>query len=166
MTFGRCPWLAPSVWNRYFRLFLVANDSSMSETRERSLPEPSLLGNFHVSRGPTSLLQLLAQASRKIIGRILDLGPESRATMEELRSDEWFNACSEVNRVKMCDITLLRWKKTTQGKWRSLIMDMHRISTKNAEKNCIKLILSLSDRMSSYWPGFLPCVTEWVPLPY
>lgn len=77
----------------------------MSETRGRSLPELSSLGNFHVSSGPESLLQLLPQASRKIIGRILDLGPESRATMEELRSDEWFNgisACSEENRVKIC----------------------------------------------------------------
>lgn len=92
----------------------------MSETRERSLPEPSLLGNFHVSRGPTSLLQLLAQASRKIIGRSLDLGPESRATMEELRSDEWFNACSEVNRVKMCGYNSSTLEEDHTGKMEKL----------------------------------------------
>lgn len=105
MTLSCCPWLAPSEWDQSFRLFLAADNSSMSDIHRYPPPELSSQGEVHVSRGPESLLQLLPQASRKMIGRILDLRPESRATMEDLRSDEWFKGispCSEGGCLEIC----------------------------------------------------------------
>ena len=40
------------------------------------------------------MLQLLPQPTRKIIGKLLDLDPKSRATIEDLRFDEWYSGIS------------------------------------------------------------------------
>ena len=40
-------------------------------------------------KGPWRLLRLLPRVSRFIIGRMLDVDPKSRATLEEVMSDSW-----------------------------------------------------------------------------
>lgn len=42
-----------------------------------------------IIRGPWRLLRLLPRESRHIIGKMLELKPEPRATLEEIFSDEW-----------------------------------------------------------------------------
>ena len=91
MTLRQCPWLQPRPWDLSFRLFTSTNVSFVSATHSFSSPEISSLVDFDVDRGPQSLLQLLPQPPRKIIGKMLDLNSESRATIEDLRSDEWYN---------------------------------------------------------------------------
>lgn len=54
--------------------------------------------------GPESLLQLLPQPARKIIGKLLDLNPESRATIEDLRSDQWYSGISGCQRESFSEI--------------------------------------------------------------
>lgn len=105
MTLRRCPWRQPSLRDQSFRLFLAADESFVSDMHRGSVPGLSSFGDFNVGRGPKSLLQLLPQASRKIIGRTLDLHPKSRATMGELRSDGWFKeigACPGADYGKLC----------------------------------------------------------------
>jgi len=40
-------------------------------------------------KGPIRLLRLLPRESRHIIGRMLELDPRRRATMEEILADPW-----------------------------------------------------------------------------
>lgn len=91
MTLRQCPWIQARPSDRSFCLFASTNDSVLSADHTFSPRE--FLSPIHsdVERGPESLLQLLPQPARKIIGKLLDLNPESRATIEDLRSDEWYS---------------------------------------------------------------------------
>lgn len=91
MTLRQCPWLQARPWDQSFRLFTSTDDSFASANHTFSPPELSSLDDFNIDRGPESLLQLLPQPARKIIGKMLDLNSESRPTIEDLRSDEWYN---------------------------------------------------------------------------
>ena len=46
-------------------------------------------GKQEVIRGPWRLLRLLPRESRTIIGRMLDINPKKRATLEEILEDPW-----------------------------------------------------------------------------
>lgn len=53
-------------------------------------PAPSTVqGSGQQIKGPYRLLRLLPRESRYIIGRMLDLDPKRRATLEEIWYDEW-----------------------------------------------------------------------------
>lgn len=47
-----------------------------------------------VIKGPWRLLRLLPRESRHIIGRMLELDPKKRATMEEVLADPWVSGTS------------------------------------------------------------------------
>ena len=94
MTLRQCPWLQARPWDQSFRLFTMTNDSIVAANHTLShheLPLPIYSG---VERGPESLLQLLPQPAQKIIGKLLDVNPESRATIEDLRSSQWYSEIS------------------------------------------------------------------------
>jgi serine/threonine protein kinase len=91
MTLRQCPWLQPRPWDQSFRLFTLTDDLLVSANHTFSPPELPSLVDFSVDRGPESLLQLLPQHTRKIIGKMLDPNPDFRATIEDLRSDRWYN---------------------------------------------------------------------------
>jgi serine/threonine protein kinase len=42
-----------------------------------------------VIKGPWRLLRLLPRETRHIIGRMLELDPKKRATLEEIHADKW-----------------------------------------------------------------------------
>ena len=49
-------------------------------------------GKQEVIRGPWRLLRLLPRESRTIIGRMLDVNPKKRATLEEILEDPWIHS--------------------------------------------------------------------------
>lgn len=106
MTLRRCPWLQPRPWDQSFRLFTSTDNRRVSANYTFSISELSSPVDFGADRGPDSLLYLLPQPARKIIGKMLDLNPESRATMTDLRSDEWFSGilgCQREDSIKCTD---------------------------------------------------------------
>lgn len=57
-----------------------------------------------VIKGPWRLLRLLPRESRTIIGRMLDVNPKRRATLEEMMSDPWISnspVCSQMEEGKV-----------------------------------------------------------------
>lgn len=94
MTLRQCPWLQPRPWDQSFRLFIPTDDLFVSANHTVTSPEVPPLVELSFDRGPESLLQLLPQPAQKIIGKMLDLNPESRATIKDLRFDEWYNGIS------------------------------------------------------------------------
>lgn len=104
MTLRQCPWLQARPWDQSFRLFTTTNDSIMAANQ--TLPHHELPLPIHsgIERGPESLLHLLSQPARKIIGKLLYVNPESRATIEDLRSDEWFSGISHCQREDFSEL--------------------------------------------------------------
>lgn len=115
MCLRRFPWKAPRLSDNSYRLFvsppdpgqdqlLAASRSSKSiapQTTEGSKTEGSTEtpqtnsngGGQAVSqqqiKGPMRLLRLLPRETRHIIGRMLELDPRKRATMDEILADPW-----------------------------------------------------------------------------
>ncbi|KAL8932151.1 MAG: hypothetical protein Q9211_006495, partial [Gyalolechia sp. 1 TL-2023] len=57
------------------------------------VPKPEVI------KGPWRLLRLLPRESRSIIGRMLEVNPKQRATLEEMMTDPWINnspVCSQI----------------------------------------------------------------------
>jgi tRNA A-37 threonylcarbamoyl transferase component Bud32 len=86
MTLRRFPWKAPKQSDNSFKLFSM-------------LPEPNPENPEHKSRskGQYRLLRLLPHASRPLIGKMLELNPLDRATLEQIYSDPWFDAIEVCN---------------------------------------------------------------------
>jgi serine/threonine protein kinase len=79
-----------------------ANPSSAAPTSGQSQQAPQVI------KGPWRLLRLLPRESRHIIGRMLEVDPKKRATLEEIMEDKWVTnspVCSqeEGGRVLRCD---------------------------------------------------------------
>lgn len=53
-----------------------------TSTASQSDPQPTI-------KGPVRLLRLLPRETRSIIGRMLELDPKKRATMDEVLADPW-----------------------------------------------------------------------------
>ncbi|CDR41359.1 CYFA0S07e01156g1_1 [Cyberlindnera fabianii] len=87
MTLRRFPWKAPKQTDNSFKLFAMK-------------PEPNPENPEHKSRsrGPYRLLRLLPHASRPLIGKMLELKPEDRATMEDVLNDEWLQS------IEVCQV--------------------------------------------------------------
>lgn len=94
MTLRQCPWLQARPWDQSFRLFTSIDDSIVLANRTFSARELPPTIHSGIDRGPESLLQLLPQPTRKIVGKLLDLNPKSRATIEDLRFDDWYSGIS------------------------------------------------------------------------
>jgi serine/threonine protein kinase len=86
MTLRRFPWKAPKQSDNSFKLFSM-------------VPEPNPENPEHKSRskGQYRLLRLLPHASRPLIGKMLELNPLDRATLEHIYSDPWFDAIEVCN---------------------------------------------------------------------
>ncbi|KAL3427411.1 Serine/threonine-protein kinase oca2 [Phlyctema vagabunda] len=59
------------------------NGSSVEDSEKKADAKPEVI------KGPWRLLRLLPRESRHIIGRMLELDPRRRATMDEILSDPW-----------------------------------------------------------------------------
>ncbi|GAB7362319.1 hypothetical protein MBLNU230_g2335t1 [Neophaeotheca triangularis] len=112
MTLRRFPWKAPRLSDNSYRLFVsppdpdqerllaehqhqrksLAADGSHSSQQQNSSGGGGGGGGGGEAptiKGPLRLLRLLPRESRSIIGRMLDLDPRRRATMEEILADPW-----------------------------------------------------------------------------
>ncbi|GAB7350689.1 hypothetical protein MBLNU459_g1251t1 [Dothideomycetes sp. NU459] len=110
MCLRRFPWKAPRLSDNSYRLFVSTPDPSqdamMSHSR-RSSHNPSVDSGVPSTpaaenapsngsssqqqqiKGPLRLLRLLPRDTRLIIGRMLDLDPRKRATVDEILADPW-----------------------------------------------------------------------------
>lgn len=79
MALRRFPWKVPRMSDNSFMLF-----SSMPTKEEEKSTDSK-----HI-KGPWRLLRLLPHESRHIIGRMLEINPKKRATLEEVWADPWF----------------------------------------------------------------------------
>lgn len=118
MTLRRFPWKAPRVSDNSYKLFVSPpNDGpkSITGSEHASSRHSSGLNNSTsadvssptntqttqqppVIKGPWRLLRLLPRESRHIIGRMLEVDPKKRATLQEVMSDRWVensNVCSQ-----------------------------------------------------------------------
>ena len=76
----------------------------MPETGGAVTPEPSSAGKQEVIKGPWRLLRLLPRESRNIIGRMLEINPRRRATIEEMLADPWVSGtpvCTQIEGGKV-----------------------------------------------------------------
>jgi serine/threonine protein kinase len=64
-----------------------AESSQISQSSENRPDTPS--SKQEVIKGPWRLLRLLPRESRHIIGRMLEIDPMKRATIEEMLADPW-----------------------------------------------------------------------------
>lgn len=123
MTLRRFPWKAPRISDNSYKLFVSPpNDGPKSITG----PSKSAVDLQHgdhdhrgstastksqppeVIKGPWRLLRLLPRESRHIIGRMLEVDPKKRATLDEIIEDKWVTGslvCSqeEGGQVLRCD---------------------------------------------------------------
>ena len=79
-----------------------SSNSSSAVASSQTQQQPQVI------KGPWRLLRLLPRESRHIIGRMLEVDPKKRATLEEIMNDKWVQnsqVCSqeEGGRVLRCD---------------------------------------------------------------
>ncbi|KAF1919578.1 kinase-like domain-containing protein [Ampelomyces quisqualis] len=135
MTLRRFPWKAPRVSDNSYKLFVSSpNDGprsitgpskSSADLQHEGGPQSESTtrnhtGEHHAStsstiqpapqviKGPWRLLRLLPRESRYIIGRMLEIDPKKRATLDEIIEDKWVTGsqvCSqeEGGKVLRCD---------------------------------------------------------------
>lgn len=115
MSLRRFPWKQPRVIDNSYKLFVSPPTPGTpvpdSHPRRESQPAGESNGNHHhhrtdsiaegerpntsggdkqdVVKGPWRLLRILPRESRHIIGRMLKVDPQERATMDEVLEDEW-----------------------------------------------------------------------------
>lgn len=104
MCLRRFPWKAPRLSDNSYRLFVSPPDANQQELLQASRNQ-SLKGSENGSnddskssapavnqqqiKGPMRLLRLLPRETRHIIGRMLELDPKRRATLDEVLADPW-----------------------------------------------------------------------------
>ena len=66
-----------------------AAEAEASQTPKSPGPREGTNGKPETIRGPWRLLRLLPRESRHIIGRMLEIDPKRRATIEEMLEDPW-----------------------------------------------------------------------------
>lgn len=94
MSLRRFPWKVPKATDNSFAMF----SAKPTKEEEQSYFTPNSTHEKVVFKGPWKLLRLLPSESRRIIGRMLELNPEKRATTEEIWEDKW------VKSMSMCTI--------------------------------------------------------------
>lgn len=65
------------------------NDQQQSRTEPASRSTTNSSESSGTIKGPMRLLRLLPRETRHIIGRMLELDPKKRATMDEVLADPW-----------------------------------------------------------------------------
>lgn len=104
MSLRRFPWKAPRSSDRSFALFAKIPDAGkpgyeeLKRLEAGELSHPSAQSSHEHRResvpsdqihGPWRLLRLLPRESRQIVGRMLELDPKKRATLEEVVASSW-----------------------------------------------------------------------------
>lgn len=105
MSLRRFPWKAPRQSDTSFRLFSSPPDENIQHRQTDPIPAPAGASDSEVPKkapppgttaqqikGPNRLLRLLPRESRHIIGRMLELNPKKRATLEDIWADEWIRS--------------------------------------------------------------------------
>ncbi|KAF2829421.1 kinase-like protein [Ophiobolus disseminans] len=131
MTLRRFPWKAPRISDNSYKLFVAppndgprsitgpsksASDLSHESDRTQTGDNNEHRGSSastnaqqpQVIKGPWRLLRLLPRESRHIVGRMLEVDPKKRATLDEIIEDKWVTGsqvCSqeEGGKVLRCD---------------------------------------------------------------
>lgn len=100
MLLRRFPWKAPRKSDNSFRLF--SSEPLDPEHPEQAVKPPGTnpdgTAPQPVIRGPWRLLRLLPHETRHIVGRMLELNPEKRATLKEVFDDPF------VKSIEMCTV--------------------------------------------------------------
>lgn len=101
MSLRRFPWKAPRQSDTSFRLFSSPPDENVQYRQaeanppangdEKKVPPPPGTTVQQI-KGPNRLLRLLPRESRQIVGRMLELHPKKRATLEDIWADEWIRS--------------------------------------------------------------------------
>lgn len=119
MCLRRFPWKAPRMSDNSYRLFVASPDPGQDELLSQSAktsvassrattnteeskqshhhhhhqsaekPAPPVSSDSAQIKGPIRLLRLLPRDTRQIIGRMLEIDPAKRATMDEILENEW-----------------------------------------------------------------------------
>ena len=102
MCLRRFPWKAPRLADNSYRLFVSPPDPGQDALLAPSRSGPTTPSGEHGSsttsdnsansatiKGPIRLLRLLPRDSRHIIGRMLEIDPKKRATIDEVLADPW-----------------------------------------------------------------------------
>jgi serine/threonine protein kinase len=102
MCLRRFPWKAPRISDNSYRLFVSPPDANQEQllaqsrqsvisghTRSESGASTPSGDQSSQIKGPLRLLRLLPRETRHIVGRMLDLDPRRRATMDEILADPW-----------------------------------------------------------------------------
>lgn len=76
-----------------YRLFVAPPDPNQQEllqaSRNQSVAEGAAAVTQQQIKGPMRLLRLLPRETRHIVGRMLELDPKKRATLDEILADPW-----------------------------------------------------------------------------
>ncbi len=73
-------------------------------SQSTSTPAPSPSPKPEVIKGPWRLLRLLPRETRSIMGKMLEINPKARATLDEMMADPWISntpVCSQLEGGKI-----------------------------------------------------------------
>lgn len=101
MTLRRFPWKAPRMSDNSFKLFASEpnnNEQHSTTTTTTNNNSNTQQPQAQQIKGPWRLLRLLPHASRHIIGRMLQIDPKKRVSLEEVAQDDW------VLNLQMCTL--------------------------------------------------------------
>ncbi|KIW29136.1 uncharacterized protein PV07_04972 [Cladophialophora immunda] len=102
---GQFPWEKARLWDTSFRMFCRDDAEFKPTSGLRSIGDlPDLPIDSKSMRGPANVLELLPRHVRPMLGRMLDLDPASRPTVDELVSQGWIK-----NSRKPTKAELTRW---------------------------------------------------------
>ena len=79
-----------------------ADDSSIQTSQQQAAPKPEMI------KGPWRLLRLLPRESRSIVGRMLEVDPKKRATIDEMLKDPWISnspVCQQMDHGRVIKAT-------------------------------------------------------------
>jgi serine/threonine protein kinase len=118
MTLRRFPWKVPRATDNSYKLFISTPDPGTPGERIKSNERPKSMIETNttkpeekkqeVIKGPWRLLRLLPRESRSIIGKMLEIDPKKRATIDQMLNDPWISntpVCQEVEQGKIIKAT-------------------------------------------------------------
>ncbi|KAF5094262.1 hypothetical protein D0Z00_003629 [Geotrichum galactomycetum] len=131
MTLRRFPWKVPRASDTSFNLFATkpTKEEEHSYHHPPATPPPKDAPKLTI-KGPWRLLRLLPHESRQIIGRMLEIDPNKRATLKEIWDNDW------IKNTPVC--TIHNGKVIRGGTHEHTFVaeeDAHLESYKNGDKN-------------------------------
>ncbi|CCK70792.1 serine/threonine protein kinase NPR1 KNAG_0F01240 [Huiozyma naganishii CBS 8797] len=128
MILKKFPWKIPKLRDNSFKLFCSGRNCDSLSTLVTRTPEPPSYDNLESSNhasgkqsqhsshnsidpnnpniGPQRLLHSLPEESQHIIGRMIDLAPACRSTIDEIMDDPWIKS------IDMCHVVANKLKPT------------------------------------------------------